>query len=338
MCAGDQCCHRSEDGKTFPCPSATPGWSGCESSEKVTNCLTNGIGSNFTEECEAWADGTSPKPTECSPLNKYDGCYKGLPPISAEDGVWCAAGQVCTCNEYCAASGLCPKDFCAFSFQLECEAWVDGSGPKPTTCEGTTTGACYSGLPPISPDKGTFCVDGQIGTCEAYCAAVSTCEDYFCATLIGQRSALGQISTSSFPDRCQAWVDGTGPKPTTCGGTITDGCYKGPPPVSPEDATWCVDGEVSTCEAYCAAVHSCPADFCETSTPTFTAQCDAWADGTGPRPTTCEGTSTDGCYKGRPPLYDADGVFCVNGKISSCKKYCVSAGTCQTRGGPLCQE
>merc|ERR1719188_2264495 len=39
MCAGNQCCPRSTYGKTYPCPSAEQGWSKCESSAKVTNCL-----------------------------------------------------------------------------------------------------------------------------------------------------------------------------------------------------------------------------------------------------------------------------------------------------------
>merc|ERR1712151_1387531 len=42
-----------------------------------------------------------------------NGCYKGLPPVSAADGAWCVAGQMTTCENYCTVSGLCTVPLCA---------------------------------------------------------------------------------------------------------------------------------------------------------------------------------------------------------------------------------
>jgi hypothetical protein len=41
MCAGNQCCGRTAASgwKTFPCPSASDSFKGCETNKKVTNCL-----------------------------------------------------------------------------------------------------------------------------------------------------------------------------------------------------------------------------------------------------------------------------------------------------------
>merc|ERR1711920_1033666 len=215
--------------------------------------------------CQAWVDGTGSKPSTCSGT-KTDGCYKGLPPISTADGAWCVDGQLSTCQKYCIAVGTCPADFCASdasataSFAEECQAWVDGTGSKPSTCSGTKTDGCYKGLPPISTADGAWCVDGQLSTCQKYCTAVGTCPADFCASA---------ATAGSFAEECKAWVDGIGSKPSTCSGTKTDGCYEGLPPISTADGAWCVDGQLSTCQKYCTAVGTCPADFCASAPPSL---------------------------------------------------------------------
>jgi len=44
-CAGDQCCpgYANSGGATFPCPSASSGFSGCVNNTKVTNCLSSSL-------------------------------------------------------------------------------------------------------------------------------------------------------------------------------------------------------------------------------------------------------------------------------------------------------
>merc|ERR1712087_799300 len=44
MCAGDQCCpgFAGSWGDTFPCPSASSGFTGCVSNAKVTDCTSSG--------------------------------------------------------------------------------------------------------------------------------------------------------------------------------------------------------------------------------------------------------------------------------------------------------
>merc|ERR1719282_690669 len=72
MCAGDQCCPPGADGKTFPCPSATPGWSECEKDVKESNCVDRGSnGPTFNEQCKAWRS-KGPKPTTCDGTNDTD--------------------------------------------------------------------------------------------------------------------------------------------------------------------------------------------------------------------------------------------------------------------------
>jgi len=82
------------------------------------------VASNFTEQCQAWVGGQGPKPSTCEGTN-VDGCYTGLPPVSAADGAWCVAGKMTTCENYCNVSGLCELDdgpFCAPTFGVTAEA------------------------------------------------------------------------------------------------------------------------------------------------------------------------------------------------------------------------
>jgi len=137
-------------------------------------------GANFTEQCEAWvANLTTEKPSACAGVS-LDGCYKGLPPIAPDDGAWCVAGKVATCEEYCnATAGLCPENFCGSgsndaTFTEQCEAWVANlTTEKPSACAGVSLDGCYKGLPPIAPDDGAWCVAGKVATCEEYCNATA---------------------------------------------------------------------------------------------------------------------------------------------------------------------
>jgi len=231
--------------------------------------------------------------------------------VSAEDGVFCVAGEISTCEDYCTASGLCPPDFCETPFAAECTAWVNDDGPRPSDCDNTPFDACTKGLPPVSAEDGVFCVAGEISTCEDYCTASGLCPPDFCET--------------PFNAECRAWIGDDGPRPSSCDDTPLNACTKGVPPVSAEDGVFCVDGEISTCEDYCTASGRCPPDFCETP---FAAQCRAWVNDDGPRPSICDNAPFDACTKGVPPVSAEEGVFCVAGEISTCENYCKASGFC----------
>merc|ERR1712194_667240 len=102
----------------------------CENYCKVTGLseLDDGpfCAPTFGEQCQAWVDGhfEGPKPSTCEGTN-VDGCYTGLPPVSAADGAWCVAGKMTTCENYFNVSGLCELDdgpFCAPTFGVTAEA------------------------------------------------------------------------------------------------------------------------------------------------------------------------------------------------------------------------
>jgi len=174
LCAGDQCCPRTGDSnnKTFPCPSATPGWSGdskewCEQPTKMDNCVMD----TFTAQCAAWVEGTGPKPSTCDEGKPADGCYLGLPPVKVADGAWCVLGKMTSCEVYANAIGTDVEELCyAPTFVEQCTAWVDsdGTAPKPSTCKGTTTDGCYLPPLPVSAANGAWCVDGEMTSCEVH--------------------------------------------------------------------------------------------------------------------------------------------------------------------------
>mmetsp|Transcript_24125 Transcript_24125/g.60217 ORF Transcript_24125/g.60217 Transcript_24125/m.60217 type:complete len:574 (-) Transcript_24125:68-1789(-) len=66
LCSGDQCCPRFNGSGTFPCPSASEDFDGCESSSKVVDCLTS------------------------NPI-----CRVGDHAQCPGSGMWCASGQCC---------------------------------------------------------------------------------------------------------------------------------------------------------------------------------------------------------------------------------------------------
>merc|ERR1712187_292918 len=91
---------------------------------------------------------------------------------------------------------------------------------------------------------------------------------------------------------------------------------------------YCVDGEMVTCEEYCAqSPDPCGEGTCSNAT-TFEEQCIAWIWSTGAQPSTCEGTRDDACYKGLPPVSAVNGVFCVGGSLATCASYCQRSGLC----------
>lgn len=257
MCAGDQCCPRGADGKTFPCPSATPGWSKCEKDAKESNCVGYNSGPTFDEQCAAWR-AKGPKPTTCEGVEysygNFSACYLGMLPVTPDRGAYCVDGEIVTCEEYCAKSLLCSEGFCsdAATFPEQCDAWIDGTGPKPSTCEGAPEDdACYKNLPPISPENGTFCVDGALASCASYCQQTHLCPKGFCGS-------------DSYGDQCQRWLEGPAPLPTACEGIKLEGCYIGMP-VTPDKGSFCVDGQLATCDEYCKAAGGCQDGFCASS-------------------------------------------------------------------------
>jgi hypothetical protein len=56
MCAGDQCCpgYACSGGGTFPCPSASSGFSGCVNITKVTDCLSSSVRLSSASDFDCW--------------------------------------------------------------------------------------------------------------------------------------------------------------------------------------------------------------------------------------------------------------------------------------------
>merc|ERR1719327_2264579 len=54
MCSGDQCCpgFAGSGGGTFPCPSASSGFSGCVNNTKVTNCVSSSLRGSLAQKVE----------------------------------------------------------------------------------------------------------------------------------------------------------------------------------------------------------------------------------------------------------------------------------------------
>jgi len=225
----------------------------------------------FDEQCAAWL-AKGPKPTTCegveSPDGNFKACYLGLPPVTPDRGAYCVDGEMVTCEEYCAKSHLCPEGFCsdAATFLEQCHAWTDGTGAKPSTCEGVLYSNCFKYILPISPENGTFCVDGALASCASYCQA----RDWLYAHVPGGKKQQihhcpeGFCGSDSFGDQCQRWLQGPAPLPTACEGVKLDGCYVGVP-VTADKGAFCVDGHLATCDEYCQAEGDCPDGFCASS-------------------------------------------------------------------------
>merc|ERR1740121_3193869 len=206
MCSGDQCCPRWTDGKTYPCPSATPGWSECESPTKVTSCLEppKPCCRALTADCLA----CSAKQTVeeyCAENPDTVGCSQPCCRALTADCLACSAGQ--TVGEYCAESPdtvgcsedllqvvakrhetcnvgdhvPCPDENSTMcSCDQCCPRWTDG---KTYPCPSATPGwsECES------PTKVTSCLEPPKPCCRALtadclaCSAKQTVEQYCAA-------------------------------------------------------------------------------------------------------------------------------------------------------------
>merc|ERR1711933_18856 len=80
-CAGDQCCpgYAGSGGATFPCPSASSGFSGCVNNTKVSDCLSSSLRGSLAQP-EVQAQGT---------------CTEGADVQCPGSGNICAGDQCC---------------------------------------------------------------------------------------------------------------------------------------------------------------------------------------------------------------------------------------------------
>merc|ERR1712012_197471 len=101
MCSGNQCCPRSTSGKTYPCPSAEPGWSQCESPIKVADCLAapaNACCLAMTADCLACSEGKTVE-EYCAEKPSTEGCSEACCMAVTAECLACAEGL--TEEEYC---------------------------------------------------------------------------------------------------------------------------------------------------------------------------------------------------------------------------------------------
>merc|ERR1740121_2543172 len=121
MCSGDQCCpgFAGSGGGTFPCPSASSGFSGCVNNTKVTDCTSSGTVVTTTATTISATNATTITTSSSGP---------GCPQLS---GRYCAGkgSQDCDCN-YC--DDFCQDTACARTCRV-----LNGyfSSPAQSTCQ-----------------------------------------------------------------------------------------------------------------------------------------------------------------------------------------------------------
>jgi hypothetical protein len=147
--------------------------------------LTTSVGSSFQEQCQAWVGGQGLKPSTCEGAPEVDGCYRGLPPVSAADGAWCVAGQMTTCENYCTVSGLCTASLCAAT-----DTPVGASSASPGAYNGGVSGYdgldydcylpknCYADHGAVELDHEDINRGGSVSACAAACNGDSRCAGF----------------------------------------------------------------------------------------------------------------------------------------------------------------
>lgn len=104
MCAGNQCCPgRQGTGGTFPCPSASPGFTGCENPTKVEDCLE--------EETTSQPPATTQisTTTQSQTTTKVDFCEEGESVKCPLSGSMCAGNQCCPGRRGTGGTFPCPS-------------------------------------------------------------------------------------------------------------------------------------------------------------------------------------------------------------------------------------
>merc|ERR1719293_639713 len=162
MCSGDQCCpgFAGSGGGTFPCPSASSGFSGCANNTKVTNCVSSSLRGSLAEKVEL-----------------QDTCAVGADVQCPGSGSMCAGDQCCP--GFAGSGGgtfPCPSASSGFSGCVNKTKVKDctSSGTVVTTTATTTTttmttttittsssGTCKIGADVQCPGSGNMCSGDQ---------------------------------------------------------------------------------------------------------------------------------------------------------------------------------
>merc|ERR1719291_675419 len=162
MCSGDQCCpgFAGSGGGTFPCPSASSGFSGCVNNTKVTNCVSSSLRGSLAQKVEL--QGT---------------CAVGAHVQCPGSGNMCAGDQCCP--GFAGSWGgtfPCPSASSGFSGCVNNTKVTDctSSGTVVTTTATTTTttmtmstittsssGTCKIGADVQCPGSGNMCAGDQ---------------------------------------------------------------------------------------------------------------------------------------------------------------------------------
>merc|ERR1719293_615000 len=151
MCSGDQCCpgFAGSGGGTFPCPSASSGFSGCVNNTKVTNCVSSSLRGSLAQKVEL--QGT---------------CAVGAHVQCPGSGNMCAGDQCCP--GYAGSGGAtfpCPSASSGFSGCVnntkvsDClSSSLRGSLAQP---EVQVQGTCAEGADVQCPGSGNMCAGDQ---------------------------------------------------------------------------------------------------------------------------------------------------------------------------------
>jgi hypothetical protein len=98
-CYGNICCPGGQENQTFPCPSATPGWSECDLPAKVVNCVsTTACCKAKKAECLACSLGLTEEKF-CAGSPEAEGCRKAC---CTEATARCMSCQNMTFEQFCA--------------------------------------------------------------------------------------------------------------------------------------------------------------------------------------------------------------------------------------------